>query len=262
VFQAGLITIRVEYSSGGNDGVLETWGRFRVGETRLEVLEPISENYVVRESSVEEGEGEYRFGFNGMQRDDDVAGKGNWQDYGLRQYDNRLGRFISIDPLASYYPWYASYQFAGNNPIRYIDLDGGEEKEPNASFSSHIPQLKTVYKDKIDRLPASERGLTKEAADAAFNRIGLFNMAGRWLSARLMTRWLEGQGGYDVLSHSVISRNTAIQHDVYKIDKTIKARVLAFARSQTSSGTFHFTTTVPSHHKQGGALLSDLGTAI
>ena len=41
----------------------------------------------------------YRFGFNGMEKDDEVKGSGNQYDYGFRIYDPRLGRFLSVDPL-------------------------------------------------------------------------------------------------------------------------------------------------------------------
>jgi RHS repeat-associated protein len=68
----------------------------------------------------------YRYGFNGKENDNEVKGEGNQQDYGFRVYDTRLGKFLSIDPLKKEYPWYTPYQFAGNNPIRYIDLDGLE----------------------------------------------------------------------------------------------------------------------------------------
>jgi RHS repeat-associated protein len=71
--------------------------------------------------------GEYRYGFNGKENDNDVKGNGNQQDYGMRIHDTRLGRFLSVDPLASSYPWYTPFQFAGNKPIWAIDLDGLEE---------------------------------------------------------------------------------------------------------------------------------------
>jgi hypothetical protein len=37
--------------------------------------------------------GGYRFGFNGKENDNEVKGEGNQQDYGMRVYDTRLGRF-------------------------------------------------------------------------------------------------------------------------------------------------------------------------
>jgi RHS repeat-associated protein len=73
----------------------------------------------------------YRFGFNGKENDNEVKGEGNQQDYGLRIYDPRLGRFLSVDPLTMSYPWYTPYQFAGNKPIWATDVDGAEENPTN-----------------------------------------------------------------------------------------------------------------------------------
>ncbi|MEP7377912.1 MAG: AHH domain-containing protein, partial [Chitinophagaceae bacterium] len=73
----------------------------------------------------------YRYGFNGKENDNEVKGvEGGQQDYGMRIYDPRLGRFLSVDPLTKIYPWYTPYQFAGNKPLRFIDQDGEEEKNP------------------------------------------------------------------------------------------------------------------------------------
>lgn len=70
----------------------------------------------------------YRFGFNGKENDNDVKGEGNQQDYGMRIYDPRLVRFLSVDPLTKEYPWNSTYAFAENEPIANIDLDGAEKK--------------------------------------------------------------------------------------------------------------------------------------
>jgi RHS repeat-associated protein len=69
----------------------------------------------------------YRYGFNGKENDNEVKGEGSQQDYGMRIYDPRVGRFLSVDPLTSSYPYYTPYQFAGNSPIWAIDLDGLED---------------------------------------------------------------------------------------------------------------------------------------
>jgi hypothetical protein len=37
---------------------------------------------------------------------------------------------MSVDPLTASYPWYTPYQFAGNKPITFIDIDGLEEGLP------------------------------------------------------------------------------------------------------------------------------------
>ena len=69
---------------------------------------------------------EYRYGFNGKEQDDEVAGNGNVYDYGFRIYNPRIGRFLSVDPLTKEYPWNSPYAFAENEPISNIDIDGLE----------------------------------------------------------------------------------------------------------------------------------------
>ena len=66
----------------------------------------------------------YRYGFNGKENDND-AGEGK-QDYGMRIYDIRLARFLSVDPIASSYPMLTPYQFASNSPNANLDEDGLE----------------------------------------------------------------------------------------------------------------------------------------
>ena len=73
----------------------------------------------------------YRYGFNGKENDNEVKGTGNQQDYGMRIYDPRIGKFLSVDPLMEDYPDLSTYQFAGNSPILNTDLDGLEPKNSN-----------------------------------------------------------------------------------------------------------------------------------
>jgi len=70
----------------------------------------------------------YRYGFNGKENDNEVKGEGNQQDYGMRIYDPRIGKFLSVDPLTKNYPELTPYQFASNRPIDGSDLDGKEWK--------------------------------------------------------------------------------------------------------------------------------------
>ncbi len=72
----------------------------------------------------------YRYGFNGKENDNDVKGVGNQQDYGMRIYDPRVGRFLSVDPITADYPMLTPYQFASNRPIDGIDFDGLEFIKP------------------------------------------------------------------------------------------------------------------------------------
>jgi RHS repeat-associated protein len=94
----------------------------------------------------------YRYGFNGKENDNEVKGEGGQQDYGMRIYDPRLGRFLSVDPLTRDYPWYTPYQFAGNKPVWAIDLDGLEELLSNKRFVDEAAKLGVTGNKRIGEL--------------------------------------------------------------------------------------------------------------
>jgi RHS repeat-associated protein len=81
----------------------------------------------------------YRYGFNGMERDDEMKGIGNSYDFGARMYDPRLGRFLSLDPDFNKYPWNSPYDYAINSPIKFQDKEGkGPDIIINNSSKSQI----------------------------------------------------------------------------------------------------------------------------
>jgi RHS repeat-associated protein len=88
------------------------------------------------------GKKDYKYGFNGKENDNDVKGiEGGQQDYGMRIYDPRLGRFLSVDPLTRQYPMLTPYQFASNDPIESIDLDGLERHDYRLIIEDGKPKL-------------------------------------------------------------------------------------------------------------------------
>ena len=85
----------------------------------------------------------YRYGFNGKEKDSEWN-SGNNYDYGFRIYDSRLGRFLSEDPLSPDYPGKTPYDYAENDVIRCIDLDGLEK----LSFSGTVPPSQYYIKSR------------------------------------------------------------------------------------------------------------------
>ena len=63
-----------------------------------------------------------RFDYNG--KEEQTTGNLKYLDYGARMYDNTIGRWFNVDPLADLYYQYSPYNYTLNNPVRYIDPDG------------------------------------------------------------------------------------------------------------------------------------------
>lgn len=92
---------------------------------------------------------------------------------------------MSFDPLAPKYPFYTPYQFAGNSPIVFIDLDGLERALPKTRKDYKRNQLYTKKTQKeIDRRKNGKR--------PRFDIIPLKNT--------LKTRVISGQTGYKFLN--------------------------------------------------------------
>jgi RHS repeat-associated protein len=83
----------------------------------------------------------------------------NFSDYGFRNYDLLTNRFISVDPLASKFPELTTFQYASNNPVANIDLDGLEglyynEKQADGTDKQVIEKNVVVLVDKQKEVPA------------------------------------------------------------------------------------------------------------
>jgi len=71
--------------------------------------------------------GSYRYLFQGQEHDDEINGStGTSYAFEYRMHDPRIGRFLSIDPLAAKYPHNSPYAFSENKVIQYVELEGLE----------------------------------------------------------------------------------------------------------------------------------------
>ncbi|PKV51936.1 YD repeat-containing protein [Aquimarina sp. MAR_2010_214] len=65
---------------------------------------------------------DYRYGYQGSEKDDELKGEGNSYTTHFRQYDPRVARWLSIDPVT--FPNESPYTSMKNNPILFNDVKG------------------------------------------------------------------------------------------------------------------------------------------
>jgi RHS repeat-associated protein len=83
-----------------------------------------------------------RYGFNGMEKDDNVKGEGNSYDFGARIYDPRVGRWLSMDAKSKDYPHSSCREIPSRglgSPYRNVLQKSHSSKKDNLYLKQSIP---------------------------------------------------------------------------------------------------------------------------
>lgn len=158
---------------------------------------------------------DYRYGFNGIEKDDELKGNGNSYDFGARFYDARVGRFLSLDPDKKLYNDLSPYVFAGNNPIALIDEEGKGPIVPKFLWQGQGYDI-AFFAGMIDGLWDTGEGLVNQAVD--WHPVN-------WL-LRPKEQWERTKGAYEQVS------------SVVKIVSDEKLRGQVYASIQDAIGTW------------------------
>jgi len=132
-----------------------------------QVLEIIEENNYYPFGLKHKGYNDYadnsnKYKFSGKELQDELGL--NMYDYGARNYDPALGRWMNIDPLAEKKFDFTPYRYAYNNPLSFIDPDGMLEDDYGVDEDGNFQLLKKTD-DKFDRVYAVDSKGNKKDTD-------------------------------------------------------------------------------------------------
>lgn len=87
----------------------------------------------------------------------------DWYDYGFRNYDAQIGRFVEIDPLAWDFLFNSPFDYAIDDPIRFVDVYGlGPGQTVEQSLAAALIETGSNAKDVLENVVVT--GLTKTVA--------------------------------------------------------------------------------------------------
>jgi RHS repeat-associated protein len=122
--------IRLSYADSNNDGVITVSSDPNTNEIIQESsyypfgLKHKGYNNVT--SSLGNASAQ-KIGFGGKELSQELGIE--WMDFGARNYDAALGRWMNLDPHANRNTSWTPYRYGYNNPIKFVDPDGKYERD-------------------------------------------------------------------------------------------------------------------------------------
>jgi len=90
----------------------------------------------------------YRFGYNGQEKDNEIAGVGNFTGAEFWEYSTQIGRRLNLDPITNSST--SPYSAFKDNPLYYYDIKGDSGEGPHGECPGDIRTNPDGSKEKYD----------------------------------------------------------------------------------------------------------------
>ena len=184
-----------------------------------------------------EGQNKYRYTFGHKEEQYELGLE--WSDFGARFLMRDVGRWGQVDPLAASFFYYSPYNYAFNNPLKYIDPTGMAPEKPDSR-----PELITPSHDLYGR----------EGGSHTIGQSGVLDLNDTKGERRTFTTYLVNDTDSDSYGKLSKEAKPLTSSEIIKITQHIAA---IYENSGIESGTFIFKLMKPEEAKDMSVLTTD-----